>query len=127
MKKAISTTNAPKAIGPYSQTILANGFLFVSGQLGVSPGGEFTGSNVEAQAEQSMQNIKNILAEAGLGFENVVKTTIFLADMNDFAKVNEIYAKHFSEPFPARSTVAIKTLPKNALVEIEVVAVLKSK
>ncbi|WP_169754447.1 RidA family protein [Campylobacter curvus] len=123
MKKAISTTNAPKAIGPYSQAILANGFLFVSGQLGVSPGGEFTGSNVEAQAEQSMQNIKNILAEAGLGFENVVKTTIFLADMNDFAKVNEIYAKHFSEPFPARSTVAIKTLPKNALVEIEVVAV----
>jgi len=127
MKKAISTTNAPKAIGPYSQAILANGFLFVSGQLGVSPGGEFTGSNVEAQAEQSMQNIKNILAEAGLGFENVVKTTIFLADMNDFAKVNEIYAKHFSEPFPARSTVAIKTLPKNALVEIEVVAGLKSK
>lgn len=127
MKKAISTTNAPKAIGPYSQAILANGFLFVSGQLGVSPGGEFTGSNVEAQAEQSMQNIKNILAEAGLGFENVVKTTIFLADMNDFAKVNEIYTKHFSEPFPARSTVAIKTLPKNALVEIEVVAVLKSK
>lgn len=123
MKKAISTTNAPKAIGPYSQAILANGFLFVSGQLGVSPGGEFTGSNVEAQAEQSMQNIKNILAEAGLGFENVVKTTIFLADMNDFAKVNEIYAKYFSEPFPARSTVAIKTLPKNALVEIEVVAV----
>ncbi|WP_169780036.1 RidA family protein [Campylobacter curvus] len=123
MKKAISTTNAPKAIGPYSQAILANGFLFVSGQLGVSPGGEFTGSNVEAQAEQSMQNIKNILAEAGLDFENVVKTTIFLADMNDFAKVNEIYAKHFSEPFPARSTVAIKTLPKNALVEIEVVAV----
>ncbi|QKF61965.1 RidA family protein [Campylobacter curvus] len=123
MKKAISTTNAPKAIGPYSQAILANGFLFVSGQLGVSPGGEFTGSNVEAQAEQSMQNIKNILAEAGLGFENVVKTTIFLANMNDFAKVNEIYAKHFSEPFPARSTVAIKTLPKNALVEIEVVAV----
>ena len=123
MKKAISTTNAPKAIGPYSQAILANGFLFVSGQLGVSPGGEFAGSNVEAQAEQSMQNIKNILAEAGLGFENVVKTTIFLADMNDFAKVNEIYAKHFSEPFPARSTVAIKTLPKNALVEIEVVAV----
>ncbi|WP_169784250.1 RidA family protein [Campylobacter curvus] len=123
MEKAISTTNAPKAIGPYSQAILANGFLFVSGQLGVSPGGEFTGSNVEAQAEQSMQNIKNILAEAGLGFENVVKTTIFLADMNDFAKVNEIYAKHFSEPFPARSTVAIKTLPKNALVEIEVVAV----
>lgn len=127
MKKAISTTNAPKAIGPYSQAILANGFLFVSGQLGVSPDGEFAGSNVEAQAEQSMQNIKNILAEAGLGFENVVKTTIFLADMNDFAKVNEIYAKHFSEPFPARSTVAIKTLPKNALVEIEVVAVLKSK
>ena len=123
MKKAISTTNAPKAIGPYSQAILANGFLFVSGQLGVSPGGEFTGSNVEAQAEQSMQNIKNILAEAGLGFENVVKTTIFLADMNDFAKVNEIYAKYFSEPFPARSTVAIKTLTKNALVEIEVVAV----
>jgi len=106
MKKQISTKNAPQAIGPYSQAVSANGFLFISGQLGVTPAGEFAGSSVEAQAEQSLTNLQNILAEAGLSFDNVVKTTIFLAD----------------KPYPARSTVAVKTLPKDALVEIEVIA-----
>ncbi|OUT10633.1 reactive intermediate/imine deaminase [Campylobacter concisus] len=122
MKKQISTKNAPQAIGPYSQAISANGFLFISGQLGVTPAGEFAGSGVEAQAEQSLENLKNILAEAGLTFDNAVKTTIFLADMGDFAKVNTVYAKFFKEPYPARSTVAVKTLPKDALVEIELIA-----
>ena len=123
MKKQISTKNAPQAIGPYSQAISANGFLFISGQLGVTPAGEFAGSSVETQAQQSLTNLQNILAEAGLSFDNVVKTTIFLADMADFTKVNVTYAKFFKEPYPARSTVAVKTLPKDALVEIEVIAV----
>ena len=122
MKKQISTKKAPQAIGPYSQAISANGFLFISGQLGVTPAGEFAGSGVEAQAEQSLENLKNILAEAGLTFDNTVKTTIFLTDMADFAKVNTVYAKFFKEPYPARSTVAVKTLPKDALVEIELIA-----
>lgn len=122
MKQVIHTMNAPQAIGPYSQAVLANGFLFISGQLGVKPNGEFAGSSVEEQAAQSMRNLEAILAEAKMSFENVVKTTIFLADIDDFAKVNEIYAKHFSDKFPARSTIAVKTLPKNALVEIEAIA-----
>ncbi|WP_107691642.1 RidA family protein [Campylobacter concisus] len=122
MKKQISTKNAPQAIGPYSQAISSNGFLFISGQLGVTPAGEFASSSVEAQAEQSLENLKNILAEAGLTFDNAVKTTIFLADMGDFAKVNTVYAKFFKEPYPTRSTVAVKTLPKDALVEIELIA-----
>lgn len=123
MKKIIHTTNAPQAIGPYSQAVLANGFLFISGQLGVKPNGEFAGVSVEEQAEQSMKNLEAILLEAGMKFENIVKTTIFLADMDDFVKVNEIYKRYFSGDFPARSTVAVKTLPKNALVEIEAIAV----
>lgn len=122
MKQMISTNNAPSAIGPYSQAILANGFLFISGQLGVKASGEFAGDSVEAQAEQSMRNLEAILNEAKMGFENVVKTTIFLADIDDFAKVNEVYAKFFTKPFPARSTIAVKTLPKHALVEIEAIA-----
>jgi len=125
MKKVISTKDAPQAIGPYSQAIEANGFLFISGQLGVMPGGEFAGEDVRAQAEQSMLNLKAILAQAGLSFENAVKTTIFLADIEDFAAVNEIYAKFFSEPYPARSTIAVKTLPKGGLVEIELIAATK--
>lgn len=123
MKKIIHTTNAPQAIGPYSQAVLANGFLFISGQLGVKPNGEFAGVGVEEQAEQSMKNLEAILLEAGMKFTNIVKTTIFLADMDDFVKVNEIYKRYFSGDFPARSTVAVKTLPKNALVEIEAIAV----
>ena len=125
MKKIISTKNAPQAIGPYSQAIAANGFLFISGQLGVTPSGEFAGADVKSQAQRSLQNLQAILNEAGLGFENVVKTTIFLADIADFAAVNEIYAKFFKEPYPARSTVAVKTLPKGGLVEIELIAAIK--
>ncbi|CAD7288163.1 2-iminobutanoate/2-iminopropanoate deaminase [Campylobacter majalis] len=122
MKKIIHTNNAPQAIGPYSQAVLANGFLFASGQLGVLPNGEFAGDSVEAQTEQSLKNIKAILAAADLDMSNIIKTTIFLANMDDFAKVNEIYAKFFDGEFPARSTIAVKTLPKNALVEIESIA-----
>nr|WP_315059627.1 RidA family protein [uncultured Campylobacter sp.] len=125
MKKVISTKDAPQAIGPYSQAIEANGFLFISGQLGVTPSGEFAGADVKSQAQRSLQNLQAILSEAGLGFENVVKTTIFLADIADFAAVNEIYAEFFKEPYPARSTVAVKTLPKGGLVEIELIAVTK--
>lgn len=125
MKKVISTKDAPQAIGPYSQAIAANGFLFISGQLGVTPSGEFAGADAKSQAQRSLQNLQAILSEAGLGFENVVKTTIFLADIADFAAVNEIYADFFKEPYPARSTVAVKTLPKGGLVEIELIAAAK--
>ncbi|WP_295147696.1 RidA family protein [uncultured Campylobacter sp.] len=125
MKKIISTKNAPQAIGPYSQAIAANGFLFISGQLGVTPSGEFAGADVKSQAQRSLQNLRAILSEAGLSFENAVKTTIFLADIADFAAVNEIYAEFFNEPYPARSTVAVKTLPKGGLVEIELIAAIK--
>ena len=125
MKKVISTKDAPQAIGPYSQAIAANGFLFISGQLGVTPSGEFAGADVKSQAQRSLQNLQAILSEAGLGFENAVKTTIFLANIEDFAAVNEIYAKFFSEPYPARSTIAVKTLPKGGLVEIELIAATK--
>ena len=125
MKKIISTKNAPQAIGPYSQAIAANGFLFISGQLGVTPSVEFAGADVKSQAQRSLQNLQAILSEAGLGFENAVKTTIFLADIADFAAVNEIYAEFFNEPYPARSTVAVKTLPKGGLVEIELIAAIK--
>ena len=125
MKKVISTKDAPQAIGPYSQAIETNGFLFISGQLGVTAEGKFAGEDVRTQAEQSMLNLKAILAQAGLGFENAVKTTIFLANIEDFTAVNEIYAKFFSEPYPARSTIAVKTLPKGGLVEIELIAVTK--
>ena len=125
MKKVISTKGAPQAIGPYSQAIAANGFLFISGQLGVTTSGEFAGADVKSQAQRSLQNLQAILSKAGLGFENVVKTTIFLADIADFAAVNEIYADFFKEPYPARSTVAVKTLPKGGLVEIELIAATK--
>ena len=125
MKKVISTKAAPQAIGPYSQAIAANGFLFISGQLGVTPSGEFAGADVKSQAQRSLQNLQAILSEAGLSFENAVKTTIFLADIADFAAVNEIYAEFFNEPYPARSTVAVKTLPKGGLVEIELIAATK--
>ena len=125
MKKVISTKDAPQAIGPYSQAIAANGFLFISGQLGVTTSGEFAGADVKSQAQRSLQNLQAILSEAGLGFESVVKTTIFLADIADFAAVNEIYAEFFNEPYPARSTVAVKTLPKGGLVEIELIAATK--
>lgn len=124
MKKVIATTNAPAAIGPYSQAIEANGMLFISGQLPVDPAtGEFVPGGITEQTMQSFENIKAILSEAGLTTDNIVKTTVFLADMALFAEMNAVYAKQFGETFPARSAFAVKSLPKNALVEIEAIAV----
>lgn len=124
MKKVIATKNAPAAIGPYSQAIQVGNMLFASGQLGLIPEtGEFPEGGVKAQAEQSFKNVKGILEAAGYTIDDVVKTTVFLADMGDFAAMNEVYASQFNADFPARSAVAVKTLPKNALVEIEIVAV----
>ncbi len=124
MKKVIFTEKAPAAIGPYSQAIEANGMVFVSGQLPVDPAtGGFAPGGVTEQTTQSFENIKNILAAAGLTTANIVKTTVFLADMSLFAEMNAVYAKYFDGDFPARSAVAVKALPKNALVEIECIAV----
>ena len=124
MKKQIATNNAPAAIGPYSQAIEANGMVFVSGQLPVDPAtGEFAEGGIKELTYQSLTNMTNILAEVGCTMDNVVKTTVFLADMADFAAMNEVYASFFEGVAPARSAVAVKTLPKNALVEIECIAV----
>ena len=123
MKKAISTTKAPGAICPYSQAIDAGSFVFISGQIPVNPGTGNIPEGITAQTAQSISNIKAILAEAGLSVDNVVKTTVFLANMGDFAAMNEVYAANFTSPFPARSAVAVKDLPKQVLVEIEVIAV----
>ena len=123
MKKAISTTKAPGAIGPYSQAIDAGSFVFISGQIPVNPGTGNIPEGITAQTAQSISNIKAILAEAGLSVDNVVKTTVFLANMGDFAAMYEVYAANFTSPFPARSAVAVKDLPKQVLVEIEVIAV----
>ena len=122
--KAINTSNAPAAIGPYSQAIdSAHGLVFVSGQLPIDPAtGAFPEGGIKEQTRQSLTNAKAILNEAGLDLANVVKTTVFLADMGDFAAMNEVYAQFFSAPFPARSAVAVKTLPKGAHVEIECIA-----
>ena len=123
MKKIIATKNAPAAIGPYNQAIQVGNFLFASGQLGLVPEtGAFAEGGVKEQTAQAFQNVKAIRAEAGYSIDDVVKTTVFLADMNDFAAMNEVYAANFSGDFPARSAVAVKTLPKNALVEVEVIA-----
>lgn len=123
MKKVIATTNAPGAIGPYSQAIDTGSFVFISGQIPVNPATGEIPEGIDAQAAQSMANIKAILAEAGLTMDNVVKTTVFLADMSLFADMNKVYAENFTAPFPARSAVAVKELPKQVLVEIEVIAV----
>lgn len=123
MKEAIHTAQAPAAIGPYSQAIRANGFVFVSGQLPVDPAtGSFAGADVTAQTRQSLQNIQSILAEAGLGMDAVVKTTVFLQNMGDFAAMNEVYAAFFTGDCPARAAVQVAALPKGALVEIEAIA-----
>ena len=124
MKQAISTPNAPAAIGPYSQAIEANGIVFVSGQLPINPAtGQFAEGGIGELTRQSLTNIRNILAEAGLTMDNVVKTSVFLADMADFAGMTAIYAEFFPGTAPARSAVAVKTLPKDARVEIECIAV----
>ena len=120
--KVVYTDKAPAAIGPYSQAMILNGVLFTSGQIPVDPAtGEISGDTIEAQAEQVMKNLGEVLKEAGSSFEKTVKTTCFLADMGDFAKFNEVYAKYFVNK-PARSCVAVKTLPKNVLCEVEVIA-----
>ncbi|ADO04147.1 hypothetical protein HPCU_04970 [Helicobacter pylori Cuz20] len=124
MKKVIHSTLAPKAIGPYSQAIATNDLVFVSGQLGIDAStGEFKGADIHSQTTQSMENIKAILKEAGLGMDSVVKTTILLKSLDDFAVVNEIYGSYFKEPYPARATFQVAKLPKDALVEIEAIAI----
>ena len=121
--KAISTKKAPAAIGPYSQAIRVGNLVYTSGQISIDPAtGAFVEGGIKEQTRQSLTNVRAILAEAGLAMSDVVKTTVFMADMNDFAEMNAVYAEFFAEPYPARSAVAVKTLPKGALVEIEVVA-----
>ena len=123
MKEVISTKAAPAAIGPYSQAIKVGNLVYTSGQLPIDPTtGKFPEGGVKEHTRQSLLNVQAILKEIGLTMGNVVKTTVFMADMNDFADMNAVYAEFFSEPYPARSAVAVKTLPKGALVEIEVVA-----
>ena len=124
--KVISTKKAPAAIGPYSQAIQVGNLVYTSGQIPIDPStGAFVEGGIKEQTRQSLTNVKAILEEAGLSISNVVKTTVFMADMGDFAEMNAVYAEFFSEPYPARSAVAVKTLPKGALVEIEVVAEVK--
>ncbi|GAA7751814.1 RutC family protein [Helicobacter pylori] len=124
MKEVIHSTLAPKAIGPYSQAIATNDLVFVSGQLGIDAStGEFKGADIHSQTTQSMENIKAILKEAGLGMDSVVKTTILLKSLDDFSVVNEIYGNYFKEPYPARATFQVAKLPKDALVEIEAIAI----
>ncbi|GAA9902370.1 RidA family protein [Helicobacter pylori] len=124
MKEVINSTLAPKAIGPYSQAIATNDLVFVSGQLGIDAStGEFKGADIHSQTTQSMENIKAILKEAGLGMDSVVKTTILLKSLDDFSVVNEIYGSYFKEPYPARATFQVAKLPKDALVEIEAIAI----
>lgn len=124
MKKVINTNNAPAPIGPYSQAIAAGSFVFVSGQIPMNPAtGEIISSDIKAEAKQVMENIRAILTESGLAFTNVVKTTIFLTDMQSFANVNEVYGTYFTDQFPARETVQVAGLPKNVNVEISVIAI----
>lgn len=123
MKETIKTDRAPAAIGPYSQAVKAGGFLFLSGQLGADPAtGELVSDDTAAQTERVLRNIRSILDDCGSTLQDVVKTTVFLADMNDFAAMNEVYGKYFDVEQPARSTVQVARLPKNARVEIEIVA-----
>ena len=122
MKKVITTTEAPGAIGPYSQAIDTGAFVFASGQIPINPATGEIPAGIEQQTAQAIANVKAILAAAGLTIDNVVKTTVFLADMGEFAEMNKVYAQHFTEPFPARSAVAVKDLPKAVRVEIEVIA-----
>ena len=122
MKETIKAKNAPAAIGPYSHAVVAGNLMFLSGQIAINPETGEMPAGVQAQTAQAIANIKAILAEKGATLDNVVKTTVYLAEMSLFGEMNEIYAQHFSEPFPARSAIAVKELPKRALVEIEVIA-----
>jgi 2-iminobutanoate/2-iminopropanoate deaminase len=124
MREVILTDHGPKPIGPYSQAVRANGFLFVSGQVALDPKtGELTGADIRQQTERVLENVKGILEAAGVNMHHVAKTTVFLKDMNDFTAMNVVYAKYFTSAPPARSTVQVSRLPKDALVEIEVIAV----
>ena len=123
MKQVINTQAAPVAIGPYSQAIQVGNLVYTSGQIPIDPAtGSLVEGGIKEQTRQSLCNVQAILKEAGLSMANVIKTTVFMADMNDFAAMNEVYAEFFVEPYPARSAVAVKTLPKGALVEIELIA-----
>jgi 2-iminobutanoate/2-iminopropanoate deaminase len=125
MRDVVLTDRGPKPIGPYSQAVRANGFLFLSGQVALDPkSGEMTGAGIAEQTERVMENVKGIVEAAGSKMAHVVKTTVFLKNMNDFAAMNEVYARYFTAAPPARSTVEVARLPKDALVEIEVVAVI---
>lgn len=124
---AISTSQAPAAIGPYSQGVVVNGLLFASGQIALDPQtGDMVGTTIEEQAQQVMQNVSGLLQAASSDFDHVVKTTCFLADINDFAAFNEVYARFFHENLPARSAVGVAALPKGALVEVEVIATVEA-
>ena len=123
MKKVISTQNAPAAIGPYSQAIEVNGMVYASGQIPVNPATGEIPEGVEAQAKQALTNLTNLLAEAGSSIEKVVKTTVFIKNMEDFGKINEIYAEYFTGTYPARSCVEVARLPKDVLLEIEAIAI----
>jgi len=124
-KQIIQTDKVPAPIGPYSQAVIANGFLFASGQIAFDPTtGELVMDSIQSETKQVMENIKAILEEAKIGFENIVKTSIFLSDMQLFAQVNEVYGSYFTSNFPARETVAVKTLPRNVNVEISITAVI---
>jgi len=123
MKTAITTTSAPQAIGPYSQAVRSGQWLFLSGQIGLAPAtGELIGDDVVAQATQVLENVRAVLAAAGAGIDAVVRTTIYLVDLADFGRVNEVYARYFTPPFPARATVGVAALPRGARVEIDAVA-----
>ncbi|MGI6777109.1 MAG: RidA family protein [Acetivibrionales bacterium] len=125
MKKIVCTEKAPKAIGPYSQGVAGNGLLFISGQLPINPEtGEFSSEDIEGQTRQSLENLRAILEKAGSGIDKVLKTTVFLKDMDDFAKMNKVYGEFFGKgAYPARSAVQVAKLPKDALVEIEAIAI----
>lgn len=122
-KKVIVSENAPKAIGPYSSALNVGNMLFVSGQIPVNPKDNTVADNIVDQAKQSLSNLKALVEEAGFSLSDVVKTTVFLADINDFAQINEVYASYFSEPYPTRSCVAVKDLPKGVGIEIECICV----
>jgi len=120
--KIISTKSAPTAIGQYSQAVIANGFIFTSGQIALTPAGKFLDETIEVQTRQVLKNLREVLRTVSSDFSKIVKTTIFLTEMDDFAKVNDVYAEFFRESKPARSTIAVAKLPKNAKIEIEVIA-----
>lgn len=124
MMNFINTNSAPQAIGPYSQAVVVNGMVYTSGQIALKPNGEFLDGGVQEQCEQVLKNLKEVLIASGSSMDRVVKTTLFLANMDDFTKVNVIYEKHFGEHKPARSAVAVKKLPKNAKVEIEAIGII---